>query len=114
MDHIGIDVHKRDSQIYILAKGGEVIEQRIRTEPERFGAVLGTRSRARIVLEASTNSEWVARCLEALGHEVIVADPNYAPMDASRSRTVKTDRRDARAPWSRRADSAPTARPSPL
>src|SRR5262245_52522363 len=31
MDHIGIDVHKRESQIYILAEGGEVIEQRIRT-----------------------------------------------------------------------------------
>jgi hypothetical protein len=38
MDHIGIDVHKRESQIYILAEGGEVIERRIRTEPERFGA----------------------------------------------------------------------------
>jgi hypothetical protein len=36
MDHIGIDVHKRESQIYILAEGGEVIERRIRTEPERF------------------------------------------------------------------------------
>ena len=97
MDHIGIDVHKRDSQIYILAEGGEVIERRIRTEPERFDAVLGTRPRARIVLEASTDSEWVARCLEALGHEVIVADPNFAPMYATRTRKVKTDRRDARA-----------------
>jgi hypothetical protein len=29
MDHVGIDVHKRESQIYILAEGGEVIEQRI-------------------------------------------------------------------------------------
>ena len=38
MDHIGIDVHKRESQIYILAEGGEVVEQRIRTEPERFAA----------------------------------------------------------------------------
>ena len=46
MDHIGIEVHKRESQIYILAEGGEVIKRRIRTEPERFGAVLGTRSRA--------------------------------------------------------------------
>jgi hypothetical protein len=78
MDHLGIDVHKRESQIYILAEGGEVIEQRIRTEPERFAAVLGARPRARIVIEASTDSEWVARCLEALGHEVIVADPNFA------------------------------------
>jgi transposase len=49
------------------------------------------------VLEASTDSEWVARCLEALGHEVIVADPNFAPMYATRTRKVKTDRRDARA-----------------
>ncbi len=43
MDHIGIDVHKRESQIYILAEGGEIIERRIRTEPERFDAMLGTR-----------------------------------------------------------------------
>ena len=96
MDHIGIDVHKQESQMYILAERGEVIERRIRTEPGRFGAVLGTRPHARIVIEASTDSEWVARCLEALGHEVIVADPNFAAMYATRSRKVKTDRRDAR------------------
>ena len=53
-------------------------------------------SRARILLEASTESEWVARHLESLGHEVIVADPNYAPMYANRSRRTKTDKRDAR------------------
>ncbi len=97
MDHIGIDVHKRESQICILAEGGELIEERIRTEPERFAAVLGDRARARILLEASTDSEWVARCLEGLGHEVIVGDPNFAPMYATRTRKVKTDRRDARA-----------------
>ena len=61
MDHIGIDVHKRESQIYILAEGGEVIERRIRTEPERFDAVLGTRPRARIVIDASTTANgWPA------------------------------------------------------
>jgi transposase len=97
MDHIGIDVHKKDSQICMLAEGGELIEQRIRTEPERFAAVFGGRPRARILIEASTDSEWVARCLEGLGHEVIVADPNFAPMYATRTRRVKTDRRDARA-----------------
>jgi transposase len=31
-----------------------------------------------------------------LGHEVIVADPNFAPMYATRSKKVKTDKRDAR------------------
>ena len=52
---------------------------------------------ARILLEASTDSEWVARCLEGLGHEVVMADPNFAPMYATRHRKVKTDRRNARA-----------------
>ena len=96
MDHIGIDVHKRESQIYILVEDGEIIERRIRTEAERFAAVLGDRSRARILIEASTDSEWVARCREALGHEVIVADPNCAQVGPP-SRMVQTDRRDARA-----------------
>ena len=97
MDHIGIDVHKKESQLCILAEGGELIERRVRTEPDRLAAVLRDRPRARILLEASTESEWVARCLEALGHEVIVADPNFAPMYGTRTRKVKTDRRDARA-----------------
>ena len=47
MDHIGIDVHKKDSQICILAEGGELIEQRVRTEPRRFAETLGDRPRAR-------------------------------------------------------------------
>jgi transposase len=51
----------------------------------------------RILIEASTESEWVAQHLEQLGHEVIVADPNYAPMYGQRSRRIKTDRRDVAA-----------------
>jgi len=97
MDHIGMDVHTKESQICILTEAGELIERRVHTEPQRFAAVLGDRPRARILLEASTDSEWVARCLEALDHEVIVADPNFAPMYATRTRKIKTDRRDARA-----------------
>ena len=49
------------SRFCILAEGGELIEQRIRTEPERFAAVFGDRPRGRILLEASTDSEWAAR-----------------------------------------------------
>lgn len=96
MVHIGIDVHKVESQVCILTESGEIIESRIRTERERFAAVLGRRPPAKILIESSTESEWVARCLEGLGHEVIVADPNFAAMYATRSRKVKTDRRDAR------------------
>jgi transposase len=96
MDTIGLDLHKRESQLCILTEEGEVIERRIVTSRERFTAVLGRRPRARILLESSTESEWVARHLEGLGHEVIVADPTFAPMYATRRRGVKTDRRDAR------------------
>ena len=35
MEHIGIDVHKRESQSSIVAESGELLEQRTRTEPER-------------------------------------------------------------------------------
>jgi transposase len=39
----------------------------------------------------------VAQALEAAGHAVIVADPNYAPMYGDLTRRVKTDRRDVAA-----------------
>lgn len=96
MDTIGLDLHKRESQLCIGQDDGTVDERRIATTRERFTAVLGDRPRARILLEASTESEWVARHLESLGHEVIVADPNFAAMYATRSRRAKTDRRDAK------------------
>jgi transposase len=86
MESIGIDVHKMNSQICVVCENGEVIEERrIHTDRERFAAVLGKRPKARLLIEASTESEWVARCLEELGHEVIVADPNSAAMYATRT-----------------------------
>ena len=97
MEKIGIDVHKVATQVCILTDDGEFVEFRIRTERDALTKAFASRPRARIVLEAATESEWVAQHLESLGHEVIVADPNFAPMYASRSRKVKTDKRDARA-----------------
>lgn len=95
MDIIGIDLHKRESQLCVLSKTG-MKETRIATSRSRFTAVLGGRTPARVLLEASTESEWVASLIESLGHEVVVADPNFAPMYATRTRRVKTDKRDAR------------------
>src|SRR3989441_3477099 len=96
MDIIGLDLHQRESQLCLCDEDGTITERRIVTSRERFTAVLGSRPRTKILLEASTESEWVARHLESLGHEVLVADPNYAPMYATRSRRTKPDRRDAR------------------
>jgi transposase len=96
MEYIGIDVHKMHSQICRRTDTGDYEEQRIRTERHRFAALLGGLPRARVLLEASTESEWVARSLEELGHEVVVVDPNVGPTYGNRSNRVKTDLRDAR------------------
>jgi transposase len=97
MEKIGIDVHKVATQVCILTDKGLFEEFRLRTERDSLTKAFGARAPARIVLEAATESEWVAQHLESLGHEVIVADPGFAPMYASRSRKIKTDKRDARA-----------------
>jgi len=97
MDYIGIDLHKTSSQICILTEDGELIKCRIKTDKESFDKLFADRPRARIIVEASTESEWAARHFEALGHEVVVADPNFAPVYATCDRRIKTDKRDARA-----------------
>ncbi len=95
MEYGAIDLHKKESQVRIITADGAVIDRRILTTRDRLTAVFGGRARMPILIEASTESEWVAQHLESLGHEVIVADPNYGAMYARRSRRVKTDRRDA-------------------
>jgi hypothetical protein len=96
MDHFGIDVHKRESQICILADGDEIVEQRIRTEPERFAAVLGSRPHARLLIEASTDSEWVARCLEALRRALLASTAPASPPALRRALSAGARRRRRR------------------
>ena len=98
MEYGAIDLHKRRSQIRIVeADGTIVLDRKIDTSRADLERVFAARPRMRILIESSTESEWVAQHLEGLGHEVIVADPNYAPMYGSRSRKVKTEKRDAAA-----------------
>jgi transposase len=98
MEYGAIDLHSRRSQIRMVREDGTVIlDRRVDTTRADLEGLFGRRETMRVLLESSTESEWVAQHLEALGHEVIVADPNYAPMYGSRSRKVKTDKRDAAA-----------------
>ncbi len=80
MDNIGSISISARSQLCILTEDGEIIEQRIRTTPERFHGGAGRAPQSANSAEASTESEWVARHLEGLGHEVIIGDPTFAPM----------------------------------
>jgi transposase len=97
MEYGAIDLHKKDSQIRIITEAGEVIDRRIATGRESFTRLFGDRAPMRILVEASTESEWVAQYLEGWGHQVIVADPNYAAMYGTLSRRIKTDQRDVTA-----------------
>ncbi len=97
MEYGAIHLHKKESQIRILREGGDIIDRRIATTRDWLTAVFWGRPRMRILLEAATESEWVAQHLETLGHEVIVADPNFTAMYGHRSRRIKTDRRDVAA-----------------
>ena len=97
MEYGAIDLHKKESQIRIVTESGEIIDQRILTTRDRFTHVFWGRPRMRILIEASTESEWVAQHLEEWGHEVVLADPNYSAMYGHRSRRIKTDRRDVAA-----------------
>lgn len=98
MEYGAIDLHAKESQIRIVTGDGAVVcERRIATTRARLADVFGDRTPMRILLESGTGSEWVAQHLEGLGHEVVVADPNYTPMYGQRTRRIKTDRRDVAA-----------------
>jgi transposase len=98
MEYGAIDLHLRRSQVRIVDEDESVIlDRRIDTTRSDLDRLFAARPSLRILIESSTESEWVAQHLETLGHEIIVADPNYAPMYGSRSRKVKTDRRDVAA-----------------
>lgn len=93
MEYGAIDLHTRHSQIRIVtADGTVVVDRRMVTRADQVAEVFGGRDRLRILLESSTESEWVATCLEGLGHEVVVADPNFAAMYGTGTRRIKTGR----------------------
>lgn len=90
-----IDLHTRYSHIRILDADGVVVRhQRGLTTRERLVTAFSGVGEVRILVEASTESEWVAQALEDAGYAVIVADPNYGPMYGTLRRRVKTDDRD--------------------
>jgi len=93
-----IDLHMRFSQIRVVDEVGAVVrERRVVTTRERLVAAFEGYGAMRILVEASTESEWVAQALEDAGHEVVVADPNFGPMYGALRRRVKTDGRDTAA-----------------
>jgi transposase len=95
MEHVAIDLGRPTSMMCQLNSEGKKCFRSFALNRPNLDRYFGGRPRCRVLIESSTESEWVAQHLEGLGHEVVVADPNYAAMYGERNRRVKTDRRDA-------------------
>ena len=93
---VGVDIGDRYSRFCVLnADSGVIEEGRIRTSPTAMQQAFCQRSSMRIVIEVGTHSPWVSRLLEALGHQVLVANPRKVRLIYASNR--KTDRLDAEA-----------------
>jgi len=68
VEHIGIDVHKKESQICILGEDGQgVVERRVRTEGDRLAAVLGGKAKSRVLIEARRRVSGLRAASKPLG-----------------------------------------------
>lgn len=97
MEHLAIDLGKRESQICLRDERGEILEE-ARVDTGEIGKYLGRRPRqARVILETCAEAFNVADEALALGHEVRVVPATLAKALGVGERGIKTDRRDARA-----------------
>ena len=96
MIYVGIDLHRRRSQIAALDEdGNEVLSRRVSNDPQEFAALLGgLGGQTKIALEATYGWEWLADLLEAEGHELHLSHPLRTKAIAAAR--VKTDAVDAR------------------
>ena len=91
---VGLDVGDRYSYLCVLDAAGEVVEEgRIPTTAAALQRRFLSAERMRIVLETGTHSPWMSRALEALGHEVLVANARRLRLIAEHD--TKSDRVDA-------------------
>ena len=94
MEHLGIDVHQKYSDICGVSESGEIVlRRRIATTEASLRRALGGRSRARVLIECGPLTPWVYRLIGELGHEVVVVNSRRVRLIAES--TLKTDTLDA-------------------
>jgi transposase len=92
---VGIDLHRRRSQIAIIDEHGELtLQKRIPTRRETIVELLGDPEGTHVALEATYGWEWLAELLEDAGFDVHLAHPLRTRAIAAAR--VKTDAVDAR------------------
>lgn len=94
MVHVGVDLHKRVSQIAVLSPNGEVTQHRLendRLRVQQFFAQVP--APARVAIEASGTWWWLVDLLEQLGHQPVLSHPKQTRAIAAAR--LKNDRVDA-------------------
>jgi transposase len=94
MLHVGVDLHKRTSQVAVLAEDGELTRYRLVNDVERvkrFFAELPPKTP--VAIEASGTWWWLVDLLESLGHQPVLSHPKQTRAIASAR--LKNDRVDA-------------------
>src|SRR5215216_8064462 len=95
MNSVGIDLHKRRSQIAVLSEDArKLLSRRIDNDPATFLELLSEiDGESKIAVEATYGWEWLADVLEEAGYELHLAHPLRTKAIASAR--VKTDSVDS-------------------
>lgn len=95
MEHVGIDLGGRESQICIRNEQGQIVEE-ARVPTRELGSYLAKRPSGRVILETCAEAFYVAEGAKQSGHEVRVVPATLVRSLGVGARGVKTDKRDAR------------------
>ncbi len=94
MEHVGIDVHQKYSELCVVSDRGEIVDQeRAPTTEARLRRFFKNRPPSRVLLESGPMTPWVYRLLSELVQEVVVVNPRRVRLIAES--TLKTDKADA-------------------
>ncbi|MDQ4098287.1 MAG: IS110 family transposase [Actinomycetota bacterium] len=96
MLYVGLDVHRRRTQVAALDEDGhELFNRNVPNDPEKLGDVLvGFEPGTPVVFEATYGWAWLAELLQEMGFEAHLAHP--AACKAIASARLKNDKVDAR------------------
>ena len=73
---VGVDLHRRRSQIAIVDEDGQLaLSRRIVNDPGTFRELLGDPDGTHVALEATYGWEWLAELLQEAGYDVHLAHP---------------------------------------
>jgi len=95
VDHVGIDIGGRESQVCVRNSAGEIVEE-VRCKTGSLAAVLAGRARSRVIVETCTEAFRIADTAIARGHEVRVVPATLVRSLGVGQRGLKNDERDAR------------------